>query len=79
MKRNLLLIVLIAMVVIALPYATWYRSESQRLARIVDEIQTKCEEIRTNAQMERDRQYELARQLAAENEALKQRLKDCRK
>jgi hypothetical protein len=79
MKKNLLLFVLVAMVVITLPYATWYRHESHRLTRLLRDIEKECTDARTNAQLERDRQYQMAHQLTAENEELKQRLKICGK
>jgi hypothetical protein len=79
MKKNLLLFVLVTMVVIALPYATWHRYESHRLVRLLGDIEKECAESRSNAQMERDRQYQMARQLIAENDELKQRLKSCGK
>lgn len=79
MKKNLLVLVLVIMVVVALPYATWHRYESHRLVRLLHDIEKECEESRNNAQVERDRQYQMTRQLTVENEELKQRLKSCGK
>jgi len=79
MKKNLLLFVVLTMVVIALPYAAWHRYESHRLVRLLRDIEKECADSRTNSQVERDRQYQMARQLTAENEELKQRLKNCGK
>jgi hypothetical protein len=77
MKKNLLLLVLVIIAVIALPLASYYRHESKRLARLALDLKKECDDFKDNSQLERDRQYQIARHLAAENEELKERLKAC--
>jgi hypothetical protein len=58
--------------------AFYYRNEAVKIALLLTRSESAASELRVNAQMERERQYELTLRLTEENNELKERLKACK-
>jgi hypothetical protein len=63
--------------IITLVFAWMYRNEAMAANIANEQLREASEQLSRNSQMERDRQYQLSLRLKAENDELKERLKDC--
>ena len=77
MVKNVIITVLIILMIITLVFAWMYRNEAMAANIVNEKLREASEQLSRNSQIERDRQYQLSLRLKAENDELKERLKDC--
>jgi flagellar basal body-associated protein FliL len=77
MVKNVIITGLIILMIITLVFAWMYRNEAMAANIANEQLREASEQLSRNSQMERDRQYQLSLRLKAENDELKERLKDC--
>jgi hypothetical protein len=79
MRKNVLGVTLLLISAISVFFAIYFHELAHLAEQRGTEIEQECRDMKSNSDIERDRQYQMVVHLSKENDELKQRLKNCAK